>query len=226
MFFHIRKGAVCVFCGERHYEGLRLKNGLGICDKCNRSIPYTKAAETFAGSRNVGYIISALFYEGNVRDAIVRYKFKGWSGIGDVFSYIMSEHIKSFSHLSKFDAVIPVPISKERFCERGFNQSESIAKAVAETLGIEYNDIALVKIVNNKRQSRLSEAERFVNVRGAYAASGDVCGKRIIIADDIYTSGATLEECAIALKRAGAAEVVGTTLAIRDKKEKNRFILY
>lgn len=226
MIFYIRKSFICSFCGEKHYNGLRLKNGFGICDECDKAMPRTPVAGTFAGSPNVGYVISALFYEGKVRDAIVRCKFKGWSGNCDVFAYIMREYVKNFPHLSKFDMVIPVPLSKERLYERGFNQSQRLAKAIADIAGIEYNEIALVKIRNNKRQSRLSEAERILNVKGVYAASQDVNGKRIILVDDIYTSGATLEECAAAMKEAGAIEVIGVTLSVRYKKEKNMFLRY
>lgn len=226
MIFHIRKSFVCAFCGEKHFEGTAVKKGIGICEECNRNIMRTPRGGTFAGRGNVSYIISALFYEGLARDAIVRCKFGGWSGNCDVFAHIMSEHIKDFKQLTEFDTVVPVPLSKERFFERGFNQSQKIAKAVADTVGIGYSELALVKVRNNSRQSKLSSAERFANVKGVYAASEEVRGKRIVLIDDIYTSGATLEECAAEMKRHGAVEVVGVTLSIRYKPEKNIFMRY
>lgn len=226
MIFQVRKSFVCTFCGQKHYDGISFKSRLGICDECNRGIMRTPRGGTFAGRNSVAYVISALFYEGAVRDAIVRCKFGGWSGSCDVFAYIMSEHIKAFKQLSEFDMAVPVPLSKERFYERGFNQSQKIARAVAETSGIGYSETALVKVRNNSRQSRLSSAERFANVKGVYAASEEVRGKRIIVVDDIYTSGATLEECAAEMKRRGASEVIGATLAIKYKQEKNIFMRY
>lgn len=226
MLFYIRKSFVCSFCGGKHYGGMRFKNGCGICDECNKSISRTPPNGTFAGSTNVSYVISALFYEGKVRDAIMNCKFNGWSGNCDVFAYIMGEYVKNFPHLSEFDLAIPVPLSKERLYERGFNQSQKFTRAIADTAGIVYSENALFKIRNNKRQSRLSESERAINVKGAYMATDAVRGKRIILSDDIYTSGATLEECASELKKAGALEVIGVTLSIKCKKEKNEFMRY
>lgn len=221
MLFYIKRQLVCVFCAEKKADGIRFKGGCGICAECDERIGKTPRGDTFAGSSHVKYVISALFYEDLVRDAIMRYKFEGWSCSSAAFAYIMREYLSDFAHLKDFDAVIPVPLSRERYNERGFNQSLPLAQAAAESAGIRCDAKSLVKIRNTKRQSRLSMKERVMNVRGAYRADSSVRGKRIILVDDIYTTGATMEECARTLSEAGAEEIAGVTLAIKYKKEKN-----
>lgn len=225
MIFKIKKTFICSFCGEKKSEGMRFKSGCGICDECNTKIERAPKTGAFEGSDHLKYVIAPLFYMGLTRDAIMRYKFEGWSGSGDVFGYIMREFVSGFEHLKDFDAVIPVPISKERFNERGFNQSQPIAAAAADTLKLPCDTNTLRKIKHTKRQSSLSEKERIRNVHGAYS-SASAKGKRIILVDDIYTTGATLEECARTLMNEGAAEAVGLVLSIKYRKEKNIFKRY
>ena len=226
MFFYTRDNFICAFCGEKKSDGTHFRNHCGICTECNERVGKTPRGGTFSGREYIKYIISALFYEGLTRDAIMRYKFEGWSGIAAVFEYIMREHISGFTHLNDFDAVIPVPLSKERYNERGFNQSLPLAQAVAKTVGIKCDEKSFVKIRNTRRQSRLTLNERIMNVHGAYRADSTVRGKRIILVDDIYTTGATLNECARTLAEAGTKDIIGVTLAIKYKKEKSPAFRY
>jgi competence protein ComFC len=226
MIFNIRKNFICIFCGEKKTEGKRFRGGCGICSECNVKIERTPIGGTFEGRGNVEYVIAALFYEGLTRDAIMRYKFEGWSCNANAFYYIMKQCTEQFPHLKEFDLSIPVPLSFERYRERGFNQSLPLAKAVADAAGIKCGKDLLVKIRNTKRQSRLTSDERVNNVFNAYIAMPEVKGKRIILVDDIYTTGATMDECARTLKEAGAAEVIGVSLSIKYKKEKSLMSRY
>lgn len=225
MLFNIRRNFVCVFCGEKKDSGKRYKHRCGICDECMNKIPMTARGGCFEAGDKVKYVISAMFYEGFARDAVMRYKFEGWQCCDAVFADIIGDFCADFLHLREFDKVFPVPISRERFNERGFNQSVPLAKAVSRTAGVCYDENSLIKIRHTKRQSSLSSRERIKNVKGAYRCR-PLFGERVILVDDIYTTGITMEECAKTILEAGASEVVGVTLSIKPNKEKNPFIRY
>lgn len=225
MLFNRRRNFVCVFCGGKKDSGKRYRHRCGICDECMAKLPFTARGGCFEAGHNVKYVISAMFYEGVVRDAIMRYKFEGWQCCDAPLGDIIGGFCADFPHLCDFDKVFPVPLSRERFNERGFNQSVPLARAISRKTGVEYDENTLIKIRHTSRQSRLSSRERANNVKDAYQCQ-KLCGERVIIVDDIYTTGITMEECAKTVIKAGASEVVGVTLSIKPNKEKNPFIRY
>jgi ComF family protein len=113
------------------------------------------------------------------------------------------------------DIVVPVPLDQGRLRERGYNQAELIAKPLARLLGIPFRSYLLVRTRARPNQLRLTLRERWETVRGAYAThkSAQVDKLRVLLVDDVFTTGATLDACSRALKRAGAARVVGLTVA-------------
>ena len=113
------------------------------------------------------------------------------------------------------DAVVPVPLDRGRRRERGYNQADLIARPLARLLGIPFRSNLLVRTRPRPNQLRLTRRERWETVRGAYAIhqSAQVDKLRVLLVDDVFTTGATLEACSRALKRAGAARVVGLTVA-------------
>lgn len=113
------------------------------------------------------------------------------------------------------DAVIPVPLDRARQRERGYNQAELIAKPLARLLGIPFRSYLLVRTRPRPNQLRLTRRERWETVRGAYAMhqEAQVDNVRVLLVDDVFTTGATLDACSKALKEAGAARVVGLTVA-------------
>jgi ComF family protein len=113
------------------------------------------------------------------------------------------------------DAVVPVPLDHGRLRERGYNQAELIAKPLARLLGIPFRSYLLVRTRPRPNQLRLTRRERWETVRGAYAThkTAQVDKLRVILVDDVFTTGATLDACSRALKGAGAARVVGLTVA-------------
>jgi ComF family protein len=110
---------------------------------------------------------------------------------------------------------VPVPIHKKRLKKRGYNQSSLIAKAVAKALKVKFINNLLYKIKNTVPQSSLSEKERKLNVRRAYIVRNSqmIKDKIVLLIDDIYTTGATVEECSKELKEAGAKDVIVATIA-------------
>ena len=133
------------------------------------------------------------------------------------FAKLILKNEKICGILKSYDIIEAVPMYKKRKNERGYNQSELIAKEIAKHIeGIQYKKI-LKKVKNNERQSLLSKTARIQNVKGVYEVqeSKIIKDKKIILFDDIYTTGSTAEECAKVLKLNQAKEVVVLTLAKR-----------
>ena len=118
-----------------------------------------------------------------------------------------------------FDLIVPVPLHWRRRLSRGFNQSELLARAVARRYGLR-PDNALRRKRSTSVQAGLSHAGRRLNVAGAFVArrTADLEGRRVLLVDDVMTTGATLGSCAAALKRAGARYVAVLTLARVDRR--------
>jgi ComF family protein len=112
------------------------------------------------------------------------------------------------------DIVTSVPLSKRRLRLRGYNQAELLAKTIAHGLGLPYQEL-LVRKRHVKEQSRLKREERLTNVLGAFAPIDglDLGGKRVLLVDDVLTTGATTSECSRALLKAGASSVYVLTMA-------------
>ncbi len=110
--------------------------------------------------------------------------------------------------------MVPVPLSEERYHERGYNQASLLAKPLAARLSLTFNPYALKRIRHTASQVGLSAHERHQNVIGAFEAETDlVRGKSLLIVDDVMTTGATMKACAQALKKAGAKSAYGVVLA-------------
>lgn len=105
------------------------------------------------------------------------------------------------------DVIVPMPLHRKRLAERGFNQSAEIARSLARSVGVPLALDILVRSRHTAPQSDLRYAERRVNVRGAFSCSREIDGLSVALVDDVMTTGATLDEAARTLKRAGAARV-------------------
>lgn len=112
----------------------------------------------------------------------------------------------------RIDAIVPVPLHPRRYAERGFNQALPIAEAVSIYADVPVS-YALKRTKYTTKQARLSKKDRQQNVQGAFDVKEDVEGKRVLLVDDVYTTGATMTECALVLQDAGARQVFGFTLA-------------
>ena len=113
------------------------------------------------------------------------------------------------------DVLVPVPLDSARLRERGYNQAELIARPLARILGIPFRSYLLVRTRPRPDKLRLTRRERWETVRGAYATheSAQVDKLRVLLVDDVFTTGATLDACSRALRRVGAARVAGLTVA-------------
>jgi ComF family protein len=147
-----------------------------------------------------------------MRNAIHRLKYKDDLGLGEILARLM---VILFQKLMwEIDLIVPVPGSLARRKMRGYNQASLLAFPIALNCGIPYRPKALMKTRETPSQVGLSAAERHANVQDAFLAKKEmVAGKRILVIDDVTTSGATMEACARALVNKGARQVYGLTLA-------------
>lgn len=198
----------CVFCRKILPSGK-----LSVCTECEKELPYTGTHASQKGDF-FSVCVSPLYYEADVRESLLRYKFGGATGYAGTYGRIMAECI-SRELGGRYDLISWVPLSKRRYKERGYDQAMLLAMAVA----LELDDVAvstLEKTVHVEKQSHMGSPEkRRANISGAYSVPDTelISGKRILLIDDIITSGSTLAECARMLRQNGAAEVLCATVA-------------
>lgn len=174
----------------------------GVCALCR------------SGLRGFGAAYCYGAYEGALRELIHLFKYEGMKPLAGP----LSEHLKCALPLDlSFDAVVPMPLHWTRRLRRGFNQSGLLAKAVAARCGIPVLH-AVSRLRSTGFQAGLSRTERRRNVSGAFQAKRRVVGLKILLVDDVMTTGATASACALALKRAGAKAVTLLTLARVDRR--------
>ena len=207
----------CPFCG-------RVLDHVCICPACEEKLPWIPE-EQVAVTENGLTCAAPLWYEGPVRETLLRFKFRGGSALaeplGELLARCAAERFRG-----EFDLVTWVPVSRKRLKKRGYDQSRLLAEAACRHWDTKPVQL-LVKVQDNPAQSGLQgEAARRANVLGVYdpAEPELIRGRRILLVDDIHTTGATLSECARVLRDNGAASVLCLTAARtpeREKKEKN-----
>lgn len=199
----------CVFCGKVLDSGES-----GFCRRCQRELPWLTDGEAELTGEFFSLCAAPLRYQDKVRDSIHRYKFKGRRGYHKVYGKLVAQCVHD--HLDgRYDLITWVPLSDRRKRERGYDQAFLLASAAALELG----DVAvetLRKERNTDPQSGITEdAQRRANVLGAYTPVDPelVAGKRVLLIDDVVTTGSTLSECARTLRTMEAEDVVCAALA-------------
>jgi ComF family protein len=157
-------------------------------------------------------IRSVALFDGPLRQAIHRFKYERLASLAEPFGAMLADYWTA-AHLTA-DWLIPVPLHPARERDRGYNQSELLARHVARRVAVALSSTGLRRTRATAVQMTLSAAERRQNVAGAFDCSEPrVKGKRVVIIDDVGTTGATLDACAQAVLQAGATSVMGLTLA-------------
>lgn len=199
---------VCGICGRIDKQPL--------CSICSKKIEKLSSI-TIKEVQNKNFSKQAyLFkYGGIIREKLINYKFNEHSYLNETFANIIIKNEKICRFIKNYDIIIPVPIHRKRYKQRGYNQTELIAKRIAEKLGITVITDVLVKEVNNKPQSELTKLERAQNIKNVYRVqnSQKINNKTILIVDDIYTTGNTVNECGKMLQQAGANKISVLTIA-------------
>ena len=184
----------CVGC---HEPGLHAG---GVCERCKRRPPKFKFA------------FAPLEHSGAVARAIQRFKYEGHPELARPLGALLVQRSKGFLAQAP-NLVVPLPLHATRYRERGYDQTALLAVEVARGTGFTLRDEALTRVKPTARQVGHSEDERAANVAGAFEASATVKGARLLLVDDVLTTGATANEAAQALLLAGALEVQVLTLA-------------
>jgi competence protein ComFC len=190
---------ICAGCG---------KEGNYICEEC--SLFLSEATSIFARG-NLREVVGVWEYEGLIREIIFKIKYEG------IFDAVGELGEKAFErrepYIPEGMAITFVPMSKKKEKRRGFNQAELIARKLGEITGREVLSL-LEKIKDTPSQTALDKEGRIKNVRNSFCLKKGInCPKSILIVDDVWTSGATMEECARVLRKSGAKDIRGFVLA-------------
>ena len=198
----------CEICG---------KVGTYLCNECYKEL---KKYEIPNQNNNYDYYDnesnSKFFlykYEGKVRELLISYKFNDKAYLSNLFEKNIIKNKKACNFLKSCDIITPVPLHRKRKLERGYNQSELIAKKIVKDLqklvDIKFDNKILIKQKNTKPQSLKNLEQRIEDVKGIYKFNNakNINNKKIVIFDDIYTTGSTCKECMKVLYEAGASKV-------------------
>ena len=197
--------ARCLCCG-RAVRPERL-----FCPGCVPALPKEPLSREFPLPGGGSLAVAACFpYEKGFRRTLHRLKFQEERALARPLGTLMAEAASSLGE--ELDGVTWVPMSPQKLRRRGYNQSELLAKAVAKELGLPAWDL-LEQVRETQTQHDLTRAQRADNVRGAYRAKSAALGKRLLLVDDIVTTGATLRACAQGLYGAGAQKVCAVCAA-------------
>lgn len=212
----------CGFCGNitgnstyvcKNCQSLKYISDANHCILCGRKVYTENNICKDCSTKKVYY--DKLIYFGEYKDVIksrlLAYKFSDSSYLYNFFAEILSVKLLP----ENADIISTVPISKLRMKERGYNQSELIGKKVSKYLGKQYKNL-LIKTHETLRQSELNKSDRLINIKNSFTIkpNSDIEGKNIILIDDIFTTGATANECSKILKKAGAKSVIVAVIAI------------
>ena len=206
----------CLVCGDAG-------DGDDLCAPCRSGLPWNRvccarcawplplaAAEcgvclrrppAFAGG------FAALVYAAPVDRLLPRFKFHADLGSGRLLAQLLGDAMVSWAGLEGIDRVVPLPLHRSRLAQRGYNQALELARPLARRFGLSLDVDALQRTRATAAQTQLDGPARKRNVRGAFIARGNLAGARVLLLDDVITTGATMREAAATLQRAGAAAV-------------------
>ena len=196
----------CAICGKSNEDS--------ICSRCYKTLELNTKIDRYK-DKNFNEHLYIFKYEGKIRNFIIDYKFNDKAYLNNFFVKIILKNKKICRKIKKYDIIIPVPIHIKRKRQRGYDQSEIIARKIAKYLELELVTNCLIKQKNTVQQSLLTKKQRQENVKQVYKIINEqkIKDKRIILFDDIYTTGATANECAKMLKENGAKEILIFTIA-------------
>ena len=200
-----------------------------LCAKCGKELEkyYVVGDNVHKDSiNNVNYnlvensiknveIMHIFKYSEIIRKLIIQYKFNDKAYLYKTFCEIIVKDKKAFDFIKSYDIIIPVPIHKKRMRERGYNQSELISKELASMCDLAIYTNVLTKVKNNKPQSTLDQKEREENTKNVYKLinSEKIYNKKVLIFDDVFTTGATISACVREIEKASPSKIGVLTLA-------------
>ena len=187
------------------------------CRKCGKVLNDTGRLYCYDCSRKIHFYDRgfAVFEYGDIKKSLYRFKYSGRAEYAAFYAYAADRFIGRELRALGLDAVIPIPIHRARMTKRGYNQAYELAKELSERIGVPVRDDIISRRINTVPLKKLSEEERKNNLKNAFIiASNDVKLKKILLVDDIYTTGSTIDAVSRLLKSAGVREVYFLTVAI------------
>jgi ComF family protein len=213
----------CLLCNSWDDEWLCKKcidsiniSSLPFCQACKKE--FTDIMEICPECGTENFICSVGYYEGNLKEAIHKFKYEKKIILKYKLGELMTEKFLKYFPLN-YDIIIPVPLHSNRETIRGFNQSEELCKILSYKTGINYNNL-IKRIIDTEQQANIKGEERFNNVRNAFTISENnlIKEKKILLIDDVLTTGSTAGECYRELKHCGSGKIDILVLARSIKK--------
>lgn len=208
----------CVVCGE-----LLSPQEKDICINCLSTLPkiekihLDEIEKSFWGKVEIERATSFMYYHKNspYNNLIHRLKYKNSPDTGDHLAFLAAKEIAESGFFDDIDAIVPLPLSKRKMRQRGYNQCDYIAKGLSRATGIPVIKNAVKRLKSNETQTHKSRDERWQNVEGIFALSDATLieGKHILLIDDILTTGATLASCAKSIQEGCQCKISIFTLA-------------
>lgn len=202
------KGRLCCGC-KRRFDNSDISyiyRETCLCNGCHSKFMRYSDEAYFEVSDDVEFLVPMFHYKRIYRKIFLDFKFNSQLAYGHILGMAMADVVKKRDEFSEYSYIVPVPVSKERLMERGYNQSEILADYISSVLDIPiYN--ALKRTKHSAPQSTVKNSMRAANVKDAYETIENVAGRNIILFDDICTTGSTVTECAKTLHKAGAGKI-------------------
>lgn len=215
----------CLHC-QTHLD--EMEKGSWLCLTCeNHIIIYTTIFCSVCGARlpenkkichkSSSYLLAAATkYDGPIRSLIRQFKYHGWPSLSKKIRKYLEKYIKNSNLTAKNYLIIPIPLHSDKLKERSFNQAELLSVEIADLLGLKMNKDVLTRIKKTSAQAELKDYEkRKDNLAGAFGIehSEQIAGKNLILVDDVFTSGATMNEAVRVLRKAGAKKIIAFVIA-------------
>ena len=221
--FHLFYPKICVCCDEQ-----LVKNEIEICLKCRFELPVTnftneinnKVEQIFYGRFTLEFATALLFYrtKGISQKLIYQLKYKGRQDIGNLLGKWLGSELLDCNRLKSIDYIVPVPLHPKKFKARGYNQLTTFGTSISEILEVPYIDNVLIKKSVTKTQTLMHRFERWKNVNEIfYLNDRDIfMNKHVLLIDDVITTGATLEACALKLSETKSIKISIATMAYTE----------
>ena len=213
-FFDLVYPQTCSACGE----GL-VKGEQAVCSGCLSDLPYLNAhmqpyeplEMKFQGRLTVDFSLAYLKFikGGKVQNLLHRLKYEGRSEVGLFLGRCFGKSLKKAGYAERTDLIVPVPIHSSKLKKRGYNQAEMFAIGLSEGLEVPYEPHILRRLKKSKSQTEKGKAERLSDIEGAFSVvqQDKIVSKRVLLVDDVITTGATVEVCTSVLQEAGCKSV-------------------
>ena len=208
--------SLCVLCTTP------LDGEKAVCGRCLETLAPTGLGpwlDETAVREGLDEVWSAFWYDETMQSLIHLFKYSGHRRVGRRLGGALFHQLEGEVSWGRFDALVPIPLHRTKRRERGYNQSAVLARTLGELSGLPMMERLVVRHRWTRSQTGLSVDERRTNVDGSFRATGPGGGRKVLLVDDVLTSGATVSACALALKAVGFGEVTALTVATPLKEK-------